>query len=95
MAFDPREVLLRPLMTEKSTQARAKRQYVFQVANRAAKGDIRRAVEALFKVRVRGVRTIAVAGKPKRMGRWEGFRVDWKKAVVTVAPGQEIDFGKV
>ena len=85
-------LLVRPIMTERSTILKEKHnQYIFEVTPRASKPDIRRAVEELFKVDVVSVRTMNVRGKFRRVGRSEGKRPDWKKAVVTLAQGQKID----
>jgi large subunit ribosomal protein L2 len=84
---DSRQVVLRPLVTEKATALKDDRNQVsFQVALDANKVDIRRAVETIFKVKVVGVRTQVVFGKEKRMGRFVGRRPSWKKAVVQLAP---------
>ena len=89
---DPRAVLLRPLMTEKSMQQKDDLNAVtFQVAVDANKVEIRQAVEKVFNVKVADVRTANRQGKWKRMGRFEGRRADWKKAVVTLAPGHKIE----
>jgi large subunit ribosomal protein L23 len=89
---DPRQILVRPLMTEKSTLLKERQNVVtFQVATDANKVEIRHAVEAVFSVKVRGVRTSNVEGKLKRMGRHQGRRASWKKALVTLAPGHKID----
>ena len=83
---DPRQVVLRPLVTEKATTLKDERNQVsFQVAVDANKIDIRRAVEAIFNVKVTDVRTQVVFGKEKRMGRFVGRRASWKKAVVQLA----------
>ncbi|OGK80160.1 MAG: 50S ribosomal protein L23 [Candidatus Rokubacteria bacterium GWC2_70_16] len=89
---DPRTVLLRPLMTEKSMQQKEDLNAVtFQVAVDANKVEIRQAVERVFNVKVADVRTQSREGKWKRMGRFEGRRSSWKKAVVTLAPGHKIE----
>lgn len=89
---DPRQILLRPLLTEKSTLLKESQNVItFQVATDANKVEIRRAVEAVFSVKVRDVRTSNVEGKLKRMGRHQGRRPAWKKALVTLAPGHKID----
>ncbi|HEY8416825.1 MAG TPA: 50S ribosomal protein L23 [Limnochordales bacterium] len=87
-----RDVLVRPLVTEKSTRLMSEEnQYTFQVHPDATKVDIRRAVEELFKVKVLSVRTMWVRGKTRRFGRYVGKRPDWKKAIVKLAPGQRIE----
>ena len=89
---DPRSVLLRPLMTEKSMQQKDDLNAVtFQVRADANKVEIRQAVEKVFNVRVVDVRTANRQGKWKRMGRFEGRRADWKTAMVTLAPGDKIE----
>lgn len=93
--IDLLKVLVRPLVTEKSTNLKEDwRQYSFEVQPDASKGDIAKAVEALFNVRVVKVRTVNVPGKLRRMGRNQGYRPDWKKALVTIAQDQKIDFEK-
>ena len=89
---DPREVLIRPLMTEKTMQQKeALNTVAFKVHPDANKVEIRTAVERVFNVKVTAVRTAPYEGKLKRMGRFAGRRPDWKKAVVTLAPGHKID----
>ena len=85
-------VIKKPVITEKSTVARDEaNHYVFEVDRSATKIDIRNAVEKIFKVRVEDVRTINMVGKKKRTGRIIGRRRDWKKAIVTLAPGSSIE----
>ena len=85
-------VIVRPLLTERSTIMKEKyNQYVFETDRAATKTDIRRAVEELFKVRVERVRTMNVQGKTRRYGRNTGQRPDCKKAIVTLEKGQKID----
>jgi len=92
MIRDPRMVLLRPLMTEKSMQRKEELNAVtFQVSIDANKVEIRQAVEKVFNVKVATVRTASHEGKWKRMGKYEGRRPNWKKAIVTLAPGHKID----
>jgi len=104
----PEEIIKRPLLTEKGTllketggQAHGggevdpetlKSQLLFEVARDANKIEIRHAVEKLWNVDVLSVRTAVVRGKEKKMGRYIGRRSNWKKAVVTIAPGQNIEF---
>lgn len=88
----PRQVIVRPLVTEKSMRIKEERNAVtFQVVPDANKVEIRHAVETIFNVKVAQVRTANVRGKLKRMGRFEGRRSSWKKAVVTLAPGHKIE----
>ena len=90
------QIIRRPLVTEKTTLMRERNQYIFEVDPRANKIEIEKAVEKLFKVKVVGVRTQNVLGKQKRYGRLMGKKSDWKKAIVTVAPGSSIEiFDKV
>jgi large subunit ribosomal protein L23 len=80
-----------PIITEKThTQREVANKLTFRVDIKANKIEIRKAIEDIFKVKVLGVNTIHVRGKKKRMGRTEGKRPDWKKAVVTLAPGEKI-----
>jgi large subunit ribosomal protein L23 len=87
----PYAVLLRPIVTEKSTVLTGLNKYVFEVDPRANKNQIREAVELAFNVHVTDVNTINMKGKPKRFGRKVTPRPDWKKAVVTLIPGDKID----
>lgn len=90
---EPQNIILRPLITEKTTQQKEdNHQYVFEVHRDANKIEIKSAVEQLFKVRVIKVRTINVLGKVKRLGRKYGKRPDWKKAIVTLKEGDRIEF---
>jgi large subunit ribosomal protein L23 len=86
-----------PSITEKNTLLRTtQNKYVFEVATRATKPQIKKAVEKLFGVTVESVNTIVVKGKEKRTGRFAGYRSDWKKAIVKVEKGQTIaKFGEV
>ena len=87
------QIILAPVVSEKSTRVAEKRnQAVFKVALNAEKPQIREAVETLFNVKVDSVQTLVVKGKSKRFGRFMGSRSDVKKAYVTLAEGQEIDF---
>ncbi len=92
MRRDLREIIRRPLVTEKSTQAKEQDNKVtFVVRRDANKIEIARAVEEVFGVRVLEVRTIRMHGKMKRVGVRQGRRPDWKKAVVTLQEGDRID----
>ncbi|UQZ89254.1 50S ribosomal protein L23 [Deltaproteobacteria bacterium Smac51] len=87
------EILLRPIVTEKSMIAReAANQFAFKVNPDASKLDIANAVEKAFEVKVVSVRTVNVMGKKKRRGRVIGKRADWKKAIVRLAEGQTIKY---
>lgn len=88
--MDHRDVIIRPLVTEKTNDQMAEGKYVFEVARRANKTQIRQAVEALFDVKVRKVNTARIPGKVRRRGLVSGRTPERKKAIVTVAPGQEI-----
>lgn len=90
----PESVLLRPIVTEKSARLAQFNQYVFAVALDATKIDVAQAVTKLFKVKVQSVRTVTAKGKVKRRGRTrlrEVRRSDVKRAIVTLAKGQQID----
>ncbi len=87
------EILNRPLITEKSTiQKESTNQLTFEVDRRANKVEIRRAVERVFNVRVVAVQTMQMKGKVKRFGRILGKRRNWKKAIVTLAKGEHVEF---
>jgi large subunit ribosomal protein L23 len=102
----PQTIIKRPLLTEKSQRLRETggagerpaegdeyaQQIAFEVARDANKIEIRNAVQVLFKVGVTGVRTMIVRGKDKRIGRFTGRRPAWKKAIVTLKPGDSISF---
>ena len=84
------EIIVGPLITEKTTLLKERGGVLaFRVDRRANKVEIKRAVETLFKVKVASVRTQNVHGKVKRVGRFEGRRSDWKKAYVTLKPGEK------
>lgn len=87
---NPRDIVISPIISEKSTMNMESGKYTFLVAKTATKTEIRDAIEAIFKVTVSDVNTIRYEGKPKRMGRYEGKRADWKKAIITLAAGQRI-----
>ena len=87
------DVILRPLVTEKSSVAREEQNVVtLAVDPRAKKRDVRRAVETLFEVKVVDVRTMRMPRKLRRVGRFAGHKPQWKKAVVRLAEGQMIEF---
>jgi large subunit ribosomal protein L23 len=87
------KVLKRPLITEKSTTEKDLRNKLFFEVDRSAnKIEIKKAVEQIFKVDVLGVRTVNMKGKNKRVGRYTTKLSDWKKAVVTIKPGQRVEF---
>jgi large subunit ribosomal protein L23 len=86
------QIIKKALLTEKSTIAReAANQYNFEVDARANKIEVGHAVEKLFNVKVQNVRVLNVLGKKKRTGKLMGQRNSWKKAIVTLAPGQRIE----
>ena len=85
-------VLLRPLITEKGTLLSEQNKYAFQVAKGANKLQIKEAVEKAFDVHVLKVNTMVMPGKTKRVGRSVGKTPEWKKAVVTLAEGERIEF---
>lgn len=86
-------IIKRPVVTEKSTQLKEMGNYVaFEVDKRANKGQIKRAVEELFGVKVESVKTVIVPGKEKRLGRSVGRVPSWKKALVKLKEGEKIEF---
>ena len=92
MQIESYKILLKPLVTEKSSLLReGSNQVVFKVANDANKSVIKAAVEKAFKVTVKDVRTMVIRGKYKTVGRFKGKRSNWKKAVVSLKAGDKID----
>jgi large subunit ribosomal protein L23 len=89
--MDVRQVLVRPVVSEKSYALMADGKYTFRVHDRAHKTQIAQAVEEIFDVHVREVRTSSVKSKPKRRGLHSGRSRAWKKAVVQLAPGERIE----
>ena len=85
------DTLLRPVITEKSMTSSERGKVVFTVPVNASKDDIKAAVEAIFNVKVNKVNTVKQAGKVKRFRGYEGVRSDYKKAIITLADGQNID----
>ena len=85
------EVLRRPLITEKSTVLQAEGKYAFEVAGAASKPQIKQAVEKTFKVEVTAVNVMVVRGKRRRFGRQQLPAHPWKKAIVTLKPGDKIE----
>ena len=85
------DVLLAPVVSEKSYAGLADRQYTFKVHQDAHKTQVRQAVEELFGVKVQSVRILKVAAKPKRRGAFKGVRPGWKKAVVQLREGDTIE----
>ena len=88
---NPRDILLRPVISEKSYRLADDGKYTFIVAPGSNKTQIRQAVEAVFRVKVTGVNTVRVKGKPKAFRGKPFKRSDYKKATVTLAEGQQID----
>jgi large subunit ribosomal protein L23 len=87
------EIIKRPLNTEKTNiQKEALNQVSFEIDRRANRIEVKRAVETAFKDRVARVHTMQIKGKTKRRGRYIGKRRDWKKAIVTLMPGERIEF---
>lgn len=90
--MDMHDLLLKPVITEKTTMMMSDGKYTFKVPLRANKVEIRKAVEAVFNVKVKSVATLRTMGKVKRMGRYIGKRPDYKKAIVTLREGETIEF---
>lgn len=89
----PYDIILKPIITERSTENMQDRKYTFEVDKRANKVEIKQAIEEIFKVDVERVNTMIVLGKYKRMGVHTGKRKDIKKAIVKLAPGsKDIEF---
>jgi large subunit ribosomal protein L23 len=85
------DIIRRPIITEKGLQAKEmQRTLVFEVVPDATKPEIKRAVEAVFRVKVDRVRTVSLAGKFRRRGQRGGYRADWKKAYVRLKPGEKM-----
>lgn len=83
------DVIIKPVVTEKSTRLMEENKYIFVVDKRANKIQIKQAVENLFDVRVKDVNTMNVKGKPRRFGIYRGYRPSWKKAVITLEEGSK------
>lgn len=87
------DVIIRPIISEKSTAlAEVGNRYAFEVARASTKGEIRDAIQNLFAVKVREVRTMIMHGKVKRSQRGGAKKPNWKKAIVTIGEGQKIEF---
>ena len=91
MSLHPSEVLIRPVISEKSYEQITQNQYTFRVHKDAHKTQVRQAVEQLFDVRVERVNIVKVQPKPKRRGRFIGTKPGWKKAVVQLRQGDSIE----
>ncbi|SEG77755.1 50S ribosomal protein L23 [Paenibacillus sp. UNC499MF] len=90
---NPRDIIKRPVITERSTEMMADKKYVFEVEIRANKTEIKQAIEQIFKVKVSNVNTLRMPAKPKRQGRHSGYTSEWKKAIVTLsADSKELEF---
>jgi large subunit ribosomal protein L23 len=91
MSLHPSEVLIRPVVSEKSYEQIARNQYTFRVHKDAHKTQVRQAVEKLFEVKVERVNIVKVQPKPKRRGLHRGTKPGWKKAVVHLKAGDKIE----
>ncbi len=89
---DPRDIILRPVVSEKTYDLIAQNRYTFEVDKRASKPQISDAIEAIFGVRVSKVNTMNVPGKPRRLRFRAGTTRSWKKAIVTLKEGDSIEF---
>jgi len=91
--MDTHHIIIKPIVTEKTIGLRdAMNQIVFEVHQDANRIQIRKAIEEVFDVRVESVNTLKINGKRKRRGRIMGKRRDWKKAIVTLAAGDKVEF---
>ena len=88
---EQREIIIKPIITEKATMLREGNKYVFRVDKKANKIQIRQAIESIFEVHVESVHTVSMPSKPKRQGLFVGRRAAWKKAYVTVRAGESIE----
>ncbi len=86
-----RDIILKPIITEKSMEQTVFNKYTFRVLPNANKLEIKAAIEEIFKVKVLRVHTLSVKGKPVRRGRYQGYKPDWKKAIVTLRDGEKIE----
>ncbi|MEN6463230.1 MAG: 50S ribosomal protein L23 [Syntrophomonas sp.] len=84
------DIIIKPVVTEKSMNLLADNTYTFIVDKKANKTEVKNAIEKLFEVKVEKVNTMNIKGKPKRVGKFEGRRPNRKKAVVTLKPGHKI-----
>ena len=90
--MDPYSIIREPMLTEKCHDLKEKyNQVAFRVERKANKVQVKEAVEKIFKVKVKRVNVMRMNGKKKRLGRHTGKRADWKKAVVTLMPGESIE----
>ncbi len=88
---NPYDIIVKPLITEKSTKLVESRKYTFEVKQGVNKVEVKKAVEEIFKVNVIQVNMINVRKKERRVGKYEGFRPAVRKAIVTLAEGQTLD----
>ncbi len=86
------EIIKQPVVTEKTTKISEHNQFVFKVANSSAKNDIKKAIEKIFKVKVKSINTIKIKGKAKVFKGTKGKRSDYKKAIVTLKAGETLDY---
>ena len=91
MSLDPRQVLIAPVVSEKSYSLIEENKYSFRVHEKAHKTQVRQAVEQLFEVKVEGVNIVKVQSKPKRRGMTRGTKPGWKKAIVQLREGDRIE----
>jgi large subunit ribosomal protein L23 len=89
--MNPHQIIIRPLITEKNTNLMQYNKYSFEVDRNASKSQIKYAIETIFNVSVTKVNTMNVRGKLRRRGQKYGYQSDWKKAIVTLTPGDRID----
>lgn len=89
--YDPRDIIVRPIISEKSFDMTEQNRYTFEVSKSARKPQIAQAITEIFGVTVTGVNTINVTGKPRRVRAAKGKTRDWKKAIVTLKQGDKID----
>jgi large subunit ribosomal protein L23 len=82
---DPRDIIKRPVITERTADMMSSNKYVFEVDMRANKTEVKDAIQRIFDVKVVNVNTMRVKGKPKRVGKYSGYRSDWKKAIVQLS----------
>lgn len=90
---NPRDIIKRPIITERSSDLMAMKKYAFEVDMKANKTEIKLAIEQIFKVKVTNVNTLRMPAKPKRYGRYSGYTSEWKKAIVSLsADSKELEF---
>ncbi|MEF3279637.1 MAG: 50S ribosomal protein L23 [Elusimicrobiota bacterium] len=88
MSINSYKIIIEPVLTEKSVNLKEQNKYVFKVSDNANKISVKKAVEDLFKVKVGNVRVVNTKAKKARVGRYEGYRSGWKKAIVTLKEGK-------